>query len=793
MTGKSEQIRLLMITCAFSMALTGCVTTQGPTGTAGTSVAPIATFDLGDLFAPKVGEFKKLVNESKYREAEEHLEREHKYFSDRYSKPESIIPEEFRKLAQHNWKNKYEANVKKLTSDLGKFDLQNTALWLSYANQVSEASKLLGLIKNDRALDFAKNWASYYPDEVNALGQEISRVTLLANNNFSNALRAMIPDVIANAQHTEIYPVKPIRKTDFQGDSLAQTQFLVTILGNQQKEELEKNAKRLNDYLSQDSKGKVDQAYADLYKKELLADNVIDLQELVATLSLKTPFGGSADALSSIVNIGYIDLTAASFKNRNIFDFEITFKQDLPVTAVSAKDAVFTSADIKGYDYIFVTDLTTAKIMREFKSKKEIKSRVQTGTRSDQNPDYVTALSEYQQAMSNMQRAQISSAMPKSCYGWGCLVQGIADGIGTGVAKKRVEEATAKLSATSQTVSSPVYSDYAYQSVDINASKLAQVDYYLIDVKKKRIHKNFFELKDHEKFTVSYNVQDNDPDKASILRNNQTEADVTAWEKKPVSISLKALFDPDNQKSATTQALTTFELFLKNLGSRSYASASPTYATSGTTSTSPRDAKQIAGELKQSSASYRSQTIADERFDSIVIIKNGRSIGTGFYVTPELVLTAYHVVKEGNLVEMTYYDGTKTYGKVIDHDVRLDLALVKAQTAGRPLKIHTGAIKLGETVEAIGHPKNYEFTITRGVISAVRKLKGTVIGTESLVEFIQTDTPISPGNSGGPLLLRDTVIGVNDWIRVDKGSQNLNFSVSYNEIREYLNRSSGRQ
>ncbi|MDA8533869.1 trypsin-like serine protease [Burkholderiaceae bacterium] len=56
---------------------------------------------------------------------------------------------------------------------------------------------------------------------------------------------------------------------------------------------------------------------------------------------------------------------------------------------------------------------------------------------------------------------------------------------------------------------------------------------------------------------------------------------------------------------------------------------------------------------------------------------------------------------------------------------------------------------------------------------------------------MQTDTPISNGNSGGPLVLKDSVIGVNDWIRVDKGSQNLNFSVSYNEIRNYLERFTG--
>jgi len=170
------------------------------------------------------------------------------------------------------------------------------------------------------------------------------------------------------------------------------------------------------------------------------------------------------------------------------------------------------------------------------------------------------------------------------------------------------------------------------------------------------------------------------------------------------------------------------------------------------------------------------------------MVQNPGSVGAGFYVTPDLVLTAYHVVKDSALVQMTFYDGTKTFGKVVEHDIRLDLALVRAQTAGKPLKIHTGPLRLGETVEAIGHPKGYEFTITRGVISAVRRQRSANIGSDTLVEFVQTDTPISPGNSGGPLLMRDSVIGVNDWIRVDKGSQNLNFSVSWNEIKSFLDR-----
>ena len=54
------------------------------------------------------------------------------------------------------------------------------------------------------------------------------------------------------------------------------------------------------------------------------------------------------------------------------------------------------------------------------------------------------------------------------------------------------------------------------------------------------------------------------------------------------------------------------------------------------------------------------------------------------------------------------------------------------------------------------------------------------------VEFVQSDTPISPGNSGGPLFLDDVVIGVADFGNVKEFSQNLNFSVSFNEVRQYL-------
>ena len=120
------------------------------------------------------------------------------------------------------------------------------------------------------------------------------------------------------------------------------------------------------------------------------------------------------------------------------------------------------------------------------------------------------------------------------------------------------------------------------------------------------------------------------------------------------------------------------------------------------------------------------------------------------------------------------------------------MAIIRAQDVGIPVEIFSGPIRLGETVEAIGHPKGYEFTISRGVVSAVRKKESIMVGSAAKVEYIQSDTPISPGNSGGPLFMGDRVVGVADWVRVDQASQNLNFSVSYNEVLDYLKRFEGR-
>ena len=95
---------------------------------------------------------------------------------------------------------------------------------------------------------------------------------------------------------------------------------------------------------------------------------------------------------------------------------------------------------------------------------------------------------------------------------------------------------------------------------------------------------------------------------------------------------------------------------------------------------------------------------------------------------------------------------------------------------------------IGADVSAIGHPDDQAWTFTKGIISQYR------IGFEWLnhkADVIQTQTPINPGNSGGPLISEfGSLIGVNSF--KESKAENLNFSVSVDEVRKFLARNGNR-
>ena len=168
-----------------------------------------------------------------------------------------------------------------------------------------------------------------------------------------------------------------------------------------------------------------------------------------------------------------------------------------------------------------------------------------------------------------------------------------------------------------------------------------------------------------------------------------------------------------------------------------------------------------------------------------VTVPNG-SFGSGFYIKSNLILTNYHVIEGNKFVEIKNDRGEIFQGEVISFDINRDIAAIKTSKLNEVVEIHQGQIIIGEDVLAVGHPKGFEFTVTKGIISSIRNERFSEYDIEP-VKYIQTDTPINTGNSGGPLFYKNKLIGMNT-MGVDKNiSEGLNFALHLDEIISFLN------
>ena len=141
-----------------------------------------------------------------------------------------------------------------------------------------------------------------------------------------------------------------------------------------------------------------------------------------------------------------------------------------------------------------------------------------------------------------------------------------------------------------------------------------------------------------------------------------------------------------------------------------------------------------------------------------------RGAGSGFIVSADgYILTNTHVVANADEVTVRLTDRREFPAKVIGADDRTDVAVIKISAANLPtVKLGDPArLKAGQWVLAIGSPFGFENTATAGIISATSR---SVPG-ENYVPFIQTDVPVNPGNSGGPLFnMAGEVVGINSQI-----------------------------
>lgn len=161
------------------------------------------------------------------------------------------------------------------------------------------------------------------------------------------------------------------------------------------------------------------------------------------------------------------------------------------------------------------------------------------------------------------------------------------------------------------------------------------------------------------------------------------------------------------------------------------------------------------------------------------------------------IATNFHVVEGATKVEIAFHNGKKLplLGCLRLSESK-DIAILRvdpAQVDTEPLPLRESVPRKGERVVALGAPRRLAYSASEGTVSAVRtgrelaELDGAYQQFDADAQWIQTTAPISPGNSGGPLLdIRGQIVGLNTFANLT--GQNLNFAISSIDVLEEVQR-----
>lgn len=167
-------------------------------------------------------------------------------------------------------------------------------------------------------------------------------------------------------------------------------------------------------------------------------------------------------------------------------------------------------------------------------------------------------------------------------------------------------------------------------------------------------------------------------------------------------------------------------------------------------------------------------------------------IGTGIIIRKDgYILTNNHVVAGADSIIVTMRGGTEYRGRVVGRDAETDLAVVKVDADDLPAAEigDSSKLKVGELAVSVGNPFGFNYTVSAGVISALRRnVQATDDSGRTVLytNLIQTDAAINPGNSGGPLCnAKGEVVGVNSLIYSRSGGyEGIGFAIPINDAME---------
>jgi S1-C subfamily serine protease len=177
------------------------------------------------------------------------------------------------------------------------------------------------------------------------------------------------------------------------------------------------------------------------------------------------------------------------------------------------------------------------------------------------------------------------------------------------------------------------------------------------------------------------------------------------------------------------------------------------------------------------------EDVVSRAVPAIVSIETREGRGSGFFVTPQTIVTNRHVVGDNTSVMVRLASGAALLGRVETTSPEFDLAVVRVDSGSPSQPVlrlgSVNSVRAGQEVIAIGLALGvFQNTVTRGIVSAIRRAGPVVL--------VQTDAAINPGNSGGPLLDRDgQVIGINA-LKIAGSAESLGFAIAIDHAKSLL-------
>lgn len=181
------------------------------------------------------------------------------------------------------------------------------------------------------------------------------------------------------------------------------------------------------------------------------------------------------------------------------------------------------------------------------------------------------------------------------------------------------------------------------------------------------------------------------------------------------------------------------------------------------------------------------------KFTGIPATLPGKGLGSGFFIHPGgYLLTNEHVIHNATSIHVMTSSGNEYQARLVAADPVYDLALLKVDSPNNlrfpfiPMG-DSSQIQAGDQVIAVGNPLGLGHTVTTGIISHTgRSLFEEKDPGGRYVRYMQTDTAINPGSSGGPLI---TLAGA--WIGLNTAqianSQGIGFTVPSAQVQEFIN------